>query len=57
MKSSTIVISALLSVATAIRLSGDDDQLALSQSLLNSNSDIGMEGTKDTSDNQYDKEI
>ena len=56
MKSSTIVISALLSVATAIRLS-DDDQLALSQSLLNSNSDIGMEGTKDSSDNQYDKEI
>jgi hypothetical protein len=44
MKSSAIVISALLSIVTAIRMS-DEDQFAPSQSLLNSNSDIGMEGT------------
>ena len=56
MKSSALAISALLSVATAIRMS-DDEQFSPSQSLINSNSDIGMVGVADTSDNAYDKEI
>ena len=42
MKSSPIVIAALFSVAAAVRMHDDDGTIKLSQSLIDSNSDIGM---------------
>ena len=56
MKTSPIVIAALLSMAASLRIQDDDTQ-NLSQSLLDSNADIGVEGFSDRSDNMYDKEM